>query len=95
MPSLDLTDAPSRQEHEAYRHLAEDHRQAGLQLQAIAERMAGYRDLPMGRHDAKAMAAPAVRESYQRFVRLEELLALLHRKVEQDRQMLAAMGVAG
>jgi hypothetical protein len=38
----------------------------------------------MGRHDAKAMTAPAVLDSYQRFVRLE-----------QDRQMLAAMGVAG
>jgi hypothetical protein len=95
MPALDLTDAASRQEHEVYRHLAKDHRQAGLQLQAMAVQMAGYRDLPMGRHDAKAMTAPAVLESYQRFVGLEEeLLTLLQRRVEQDRQMLAAMGVA-
>jgi hypothetical protein len=96
MLALDLTDAPSRQEHEAYRHLAKDHREAGLLLQAIAEQMAGYRDLPMGRHDAKAMTAPADLESYQRFVRLEqEVLTLLQGRVEQDRQMLAAMGVAG
>jgi hypothetical protein len=77
-------------------HVARDHRQAGLQLQAIGRQMAAYRDLPMGRHDAKAMAAPAVLDSYQRFVRLErELLTLLHHRVEQDRQMLVAMGVAG
>jgi hypothetical protein len=96
MPALDLTDEPSRQEHEAYRHLARDHRQAGLQLQAIARQMAGYRDLPMGRHDAKAMSAPPVLDSYQRFVRLEqELLTLLQRRVQQDRQMLVSMGVAG
>jgi hypothetical protein len=94
--ALDLTDERSRQEYEAYRHLANAHRQAGLQLEAIAKQMAAYRDLPMGRHDEKAMAAPAVLESFQRFVRLEqELLSLLHRRMEQDQQMLAAMGAAG
>ena len=96
MPALDLTDGRSRREYEVYRRLAEDHRQAGLQLEAIGKQMAGYRDLPMGRHDEKAMAAPAVVESFQRFVELErELLALLQRRVEQDREMLVAMGVAG
>jgi hypothetical protein len=94
MPALDLTDERSKREYEVYRRLAEDHRRAGLQLEAIGKQMAGYRDLPMGRHDEKAMAAPAVVESFQKFVGLEqELLALLQRRIEQDRQMLVAMGV--
>jgi hypothetical protein len=96
MPALDLTDERSKREHEVYRLLAEDHRQASLRLEAIGKQMAGYRDLPMGRHDAKAMAASAVVESFERFVELEqELLALLQRRVERDRQMLVAMGVPG
>jgi hypothetical protein len=93
MPALDLTDERSKREYEVYRRLAEDHRRAGLQLEAIGKQMAGYRDLPMGRHDQRAMAAPVVVESFQKFVRIEqELLALLQRRMEQDRQMLVAMG---
>jgi hypothetical protein len=96
MSALDLTDERSKREYEAYRILADDHRRAGLQLKAIGEQMAGYRDLPMGRHDTRAMASSAVAESFRRFVELElELLALLQGRVEQDRQMLAAMGVGG
>jgi hypothetical protein len=96
LPALDLTDERSKREYEVYRLLVEDHRQASLQLEAIGKQMAGYRDLPMGRHDDKAMAAPAVVESFQRFVELEqELLTLLQQRVERDRQMLVAMGVPG
>ena len=96
MPTLDLTDERSRRENEVYRLLAGGHRQAALQLEAIAKQMAGYRKLPMGRHDEKTMAAPAVVESFQRFVELEqELLTLLQRRMEQDRQMLVAMRVPG
>jgi hypothetical protein len=93
MPALDLADERSKREYEVYRRLVEDHRQASLQLEAIAKRMAGYRDLPMGRHEQSAMAASAVVDSFQRFVELErELLALLERRVERDRQILVAMG---
>jgi hypothetical protein len=96
MPALDLTDERSRREYEVYRLLAEGHRQTSLRLEAIGKQMAGYRELPMGRHDEKAMAAPAVVESFQRFVELEqELLTLLQRRIEQDRQMLVSMGVPG
>jgi hypothetical protein len=96
MPALDLTDERSRREYEVYRRLAEDHRQAGLRLGAIGKQMAGFRDLPIGRHHEKAMAAPAVVESFQKFVGLEqELLALLQRRVEQDGQMLVAMRIPG
>jgi hypothetical protein len=96
MPALDLTDERSRREYDVYRLLAGEHREASLRLEAIGQQMAAYRDLAMGRHDEKAMAASAVVESFQRFVELEqELLVLLQRRVEQDRQMLVAMGVPG
>jgi len=92
IPSLDLTDERSRKEREAYQRLAEDHRQAALQLAAIARKMNGSRDLPMGRHEEAALALPAVRQSFQRFVQLEqELLTMLQRRLEQDRQMLGSM----
>ena len=93
LDALDLTDARSRLEHEAYSRLIEDHRGAGVRLMGLGDRMAGHRELPMGRHIAEAMAAPKVREPFQRFVGLEaELLELLQRRLAQDRQMLAAMG---
>jgi hypothetical protein len=94
IPSLDLTDQRSRNERDVYQKLVEDHRRAGLQLEKIGRQMAGLRDLPMGRHEEAAMASPAVRRSFQRFVQVEqELLTMLQQRLEQDRQMLAAMGV--
>jgi hypothetical protein len=93
VPSLDLTDQRSRKEHEVYRRLVEDHRQAALQLATIAGQMAESRDLPMGRHDEAVMASPAVRNSFQRFVHLEqELLTILQRRLARDQQMLGSMG---
>jgi len=93
IPSLDLTDERSRKEREVYQRLAEDHRQAALQLEAIAQQMAACRDLPMGRHEEAALASSAARHSFQRFVQSEEeLLTTLQHRLEQDRQMLAAMG---
>ena len=94
--ALDLTDDNSRKEQDAYRALAKDHREIASQLQATANKMAGYRDLPMGRHDQRAMSDPKFREAFERFITLEqELLALLQTKVEQDRKMLIQMGRAG
>jgi hypothetical protein len=94
IPSLDLTDQRSRKERDVYQKLVEDHRRAGLQLEAIGRQMVGYRDLPMGRHEEAAVASPAVRRSFQRFVQVEqELLTMLQERLEQDQHMLAAMGV--
>lgn len=54
-----------------------------------------YRDLPMGRHDQKAMSTPEILEAFEKFVKVEqELLALLQRRVEQDQRMLTEMGGA-
>lgn len=94
--ALDLSDENSKKEDEAYQELAQQHRQIAAQLQATARQMAGYRDLPMGRHDPKAMAAPEAREAFETFVRLEqELLALLQKRVAQDGKMLIEMERVG
>ena len=94
MKALDQSDADSRREYEAYRQLAEAHRQAGRRLIQLGQEMAGYRDLPMGRHDLAAMKAPAVAESFRRFYQLEqELLALLQQRIPRDREMLGGMPV--
>jgi hypothetical protein len=96
MKALDLTDASSTRELDAYRQLANQHRDAAAQLRTIATEMAGYRDLPMGRHDPKAMGAPAVVDGFETFVNLErELATLLEARLEQDREMLTQMRTLG
>jgi hypothetical protein len=90
--TLDLSDENSRKEHDAYVRLAQEYRRIALQLQATAARMAGYRDLPMGMHDQRMMAAPEIRDAFTRLVRVEqELLILLQSGVSRDQEMLAAM----
>jgi hypothetical protein len=92
MQALDMTDDRSRREYDAYQSLVKAHRGAAWHLQSTASEMAGYRDLPMGRHDEKAMSDPKLGEAFERFVRREEeLLALLQKRLEEDRSMLAAM----
>jgi hypothetical protein len=96
MRALDLNDERSRQEHDVYSALAKAHRRIAAELGETARQMAGYRDLPMGKHDPKAMSSPRVLESFERFVQLEqEFLTLLQMKLEQDRGMLHAMRRAG
>jgi hypothetical protein len=89
LATLDLTDEQSRREDAAYRSLVVHHRRLAGELQAIAGEMAGYRDLPMGRHDLAAFAHPDALRPFARFVRLEqELLALLQDRLHRDRAML-------
>ncbi len=93
MGALDLTDENSRRERDAYAALAAEHREIAGRLRAVAGRMAGYRDLPMGRHDWQALARPEVRAAFGRLVAREgELLALLQESVERHGKMLAGMG---
>lgn len=88
--SLDLTDENARKELDAYVKLAKEFRDIAARLQATAEHMAGYRNLPMGRHDRQALAGPKVVKAFETFVRLErELLALLQSSVERDQKMLS------
>jgi hypothetical protein len=49
--ALDPADPESRPEFDAYIDLMQQHREVSDQLSRLAERMAGYNDLPMARHD--------------------------------------------
>ena len=90
--ALDQSDANSRSEFQAYQGLVRAHREIAARLEATAKEMAGYRDLPMGRHDAKAMAARENARAFETFLRVEEkLIALLQRRLESDRAMLQQM----
>jgi hypothetical protein len=87
--TLDLIDDHARAEHSAYQQLANDYRRLTSQLRAIADRMLGYRDLPMARHRAQAMLAPEIRGALVNLVEREgDLAALLKTWVEEDQAML-------
>jgi hypothetical protein len=93
MEALDLKDESSRKEYDAYQALAAEYRSIAVQLQATARHMAGYRGLPMGRHDQEKMTAAGAMDTFERFVKVErELVALLLERVEKDRQMLVQVG---
>jgi hypothetical protein len=87
--ALDLADPAAREEFDAYSALVEAHRTIAGELASLAHQMAGYRDLPMGRHDEVVMADPEGQtEAFQRFVAVErEVLALLGAKVDAEEQM--------
>jgi hypothetical protein len=92
MQALDLNDVNSKQEFEAYKDLVREQREIAARLAATAQEMAGYRDLPMGRHDESAMTHPRVRQTFEKFVNHKrELLALLERTAQQDEQLLEVM----
>jgi hypothetical protein len=92
MDALDLTDQNSQAEHDVYERLVKELQQTAAQLQATANQMAGYRDLPMGRHDQKAMTRPRVRETFEKFVeQKQELLSVLGQTAERDSKLLEAM----
>jgi hypothetical protein len=83
--ALDRTDPAAREEFAAYTALVDAHRTIAGEFARLAQQMAGYRDLPMGRHDEAVMADPAGQAAaYQRLVAIErELLALLSAKVAE------------
>ena len=90
--TLDVTDDNADAELVAYQQLAHDYRHVASQLRATADRMAGYRDLPMARHHARAMLAPEIRGALANLVERErDLAALLKTLIEEDQAMLVAL----
>lgn len=90
--ALDLTDPNSQAEYDAYEKLLKDLRQIAAQLSVTASEMARYRDLPMGRHDGKAMTHPRVKEAFEKFVQSKrEVLELLEQTDGRDNQLLEMM----
>lgn len=92
MKALDLKDPHAKQEYDAYLNLAKEHHKIADLLNAVANEMAGYRDLPMGRHDMKAMSGPKIFQAFESFVKQkQELMALLQKMSERDQQLLNEM----
>jgi hypothetical protein len=90
--ALDLTDQNSRAEYDAYQELVRELRQTAAQLKGTAEQMASYRDLPMGRHDEKAMTHPRVLEVFEQFVKQkQQVMSLLEQTAARDNELLAMM----
>ena len=93
MTALDLSDERSRTEYAAYRRLVSDHRRTGAELRALADAMAGYRDLPMGKHNMAAMATADAVRVFTKLVRMEEeAFDLLRGRLDEHRAMLGQMG---
>ena len=91
--TLDLTDDNARAEDAAYAGLANDFRSVASQLQATANRMAGYRDLPMARHDGSAMVSPAIRDAFVSLITREhDVASLLQAWIHQDEEILSQIG---
>lgn len=93
--AIDVTDPNGKHEYDAYAELVDAHRLAAAQLESIAKRMAGYRDLPMAPHDMTVMTSPHSTDAFARLVAVEEeLLGLLRTLVAQNRAMLGEMQAA-
>ena len=87
--TLDLTDDNARAERIAYAQLTSDYRRLTSELRETADRMLGYRDLPMARHDAQAMLSPEIRDALANLVERErDLAALLKTWIDEDQAML-------
>jgi hypothetical protein len=90
--ALDLKDPNAANEREAYAKLVNEQRAVAAELEATANRMTGYRDLPMGPHDMTAMSDARSVAAFEAFAKSkDELLGLLQRTKKQDEKMLAAM----
>jgi hypothetical protein len=92
MTVLDLQDENSKREYDAYEQLVEQYRQTAQGLTATGQQMQRYRDLPMGRHDERAMADPRFTSAFRNLVQREqELLALFSTQVKLHEQFFDKM----
>jgi hypothetical protein len=73
--TVDLTDDNARTERDAYQVVAGALRGGAAQLQAAADRMAGARQLPMARHEERAMRSPEIRGAFAAFIERERDLS--------------------
>ncbi|HYI12698.1 MAG TPA: hypothetical protein VEK57_26850 [Thermoanaerobaculia bacterium] len=91
--SLDLDAVAGRAEDAAYVTLTDGFRDVSAALTALADRMAGYRDLPMAIHDEAALMTPAATATFATYVQSErDLLHWLQDSVRQHTEMLSAIG---
>jgi hypothetical protein len=92
VPTIDIEDPNGKSERTAYESLTAEYRAIASRLQAAAEQMASYRDLPMARHHEQLLTGSRIMSAFRRFVELQgEVLDLLQGRYEQDRRMLEAI----
>jgi hypothetical protein len=90
--ALVLEDENARNEHSAYQGLVQKHQDVATSLQTLGEVMAGYRDLPEGKHDMQVMRSRELVTAFEDLVQVEqELLTLLDKQVGEHQQMLGVM----
>ena len=90
--ALDPADPESRPEFDAYIDLMQQHREVSDQLSRLAERMAGYNDLPMARHDVAELGNSKAIAVFSALIRQEDILvALLQQRLNSHRSMLKTM----
>ena len=87
--ALDPNDAGSQPEIEAYRELVKQHHEAADRLARLADRMAGYEDLPMAKHDVAVLGSSKSFDLLAALVaREEQLIASLQERLSEHRAML-------
>jgi hypothetical protein len=92
IPTLDSSDPAAQKELGAYTALARQFREVSGRTAAIADEMAGYRDLPMARHDPGALTDPRIARALEAFISRErDLAALLQQQADEDRRILVQM----
>ena len=89
LTTLNPNDVGSEPERRAYTELVQDHLEVERRLQALSQKMAGYRTLPMATHDTNALHSPRVRQALASLVSEERAVTtLLQEWIEQHQQML-------
>jgi hypothetical protein len=79
--ALDPHEPAGQREIEAYAGLVGSHRDIAARLKSLATQMSSYRDLPMARHDMKAMTDPQGQaEAFERFQTIEREVGELLRE---------------
>jgi hypothetical protein len=87
--ALDPGDANAMQERAAYVRLVGEFREIAARLRETAAHMAGYRDLPMGRHDEQALGDQRNVEAFMAYIARErELVDLLTAAIARDEEMI-------
>jgi hypothetical protein len=86
--ALDPEHIDARHELDAYAALVVAHLDAADRLTGIADKMAGYRDLPTAPHDEAAMSDAVAHKAFERFAQVERELATLLQQLSQDDQLM-------
>jgi hypothetical protein len=92
MQTLDRDDENSKREYDIYQRLVNQHGEIAERLMKAANEMAGYHDLPMGKHDEEKMKSAKVFDAFENYIKLEqELIAILNDRLVKDQELIAGI----